>query len=149
MSKAAAERMRRFNRFYTEAVGSLDDHHEGLDVTLAQSRLLFTIASLERSRVGQIADALRLDLAYTSRVLGSLEDAGYISRTISRTDRRQRDVTATESGTRLLKEIEQRSNDRMSALVCHLDDDAIRRVLEAMDTIRTLLDKETSHETPS
>ena len=52
-----AERIRAFNRLYTQAIGSLDDRHEGLDVTLAQSRVLFTIRSMEAPQVNQIADS--------------------------------------------------------------------------------------------
>ena len=118
-----AERIRLFNRRYTEAIGSLDDRHEGLDVTLVQSRLLYTIGSLHEPPVNQIADELGLDLAYTSRVLGTLEDAKLIRRTISADDRRQRVVALTAKGRRLLDEIERRSNQRVLALVRHLDAD--------------------------
>jgi len=135
-----------FNRRYTEAIGSLDDRHEGLDVTLVQSRLLYTIGSLQESSVNQIADVLGLDLAYTSRVLGALEDAKLIRRTISSDDRRQRVVALTAKGRRLLDEIERRSNERVLALVQHLDPDDIDRLLEAMDTIRVLITKQDSHD---
>ena len=134
-----AEQIRGFNRLYTQAIGSLDDRHEGLDVTLAQSRMLFTIGSLHESQVNQIADMLGLDLAYTSRVLGTLEDARLIRRTISTVDRRQRVVALTAKGRRLLAEIERRSNRRVLALVSHLEPADLDRLLDAMDTIGTLL----------
>ena len=134
-----AERIRAFNRLYTQAIGSLDDRHEGLDVSLAQSRMLFTIRSLHDSQVNQLADALGLDLAYTSRVLGTLEDAKLIRRRIAADDRRQRVVTLTAKGRRLLAEIERRSNERVLALVHHLDQGERKRLLDAMDTIRDLV----------
>ena len=139
-----AERVRAFNRLYTEAIGSLDDQHEGLNVSLAESRLLFTTAALNQPQVNQIADALGLDLAYTSRVLGTLEDAKLIKRTISPDDRRQRVVKLTAKGQRLLAEIEQRSNLRVRALVAHLETSDIDRLLDAMDTIARLITKQDS-----
>jgi len=135
-----------FNRRYTEAIGSLDDRHEGLDVTLVQSRLLYTIGSLHEPPVNQIADELGLDLAYTSRVLGTLEDAKLIKRTISADDRRQRVVALSAKGRRLLDEIERRSNQRVLALVRHLNADEIGQLLNAMDTIRVLITKQDSHD---
>jgi DNA-binding MarR family transcriptional regulator len=144
--RALAERIRMFNRRYTEAIGSLDDRHEGLDVTLVQSRLLYTIGSLYAPPVNQIADELGLDLAYTSRVLGTLEDAKLIRRTISADDRRQRVVALTAKGRRLLDEIERRSNQRVLALVRHLEPDEIGQLLDAMDTIRVLITKQDSHD---
>jgi DNA-binding MarR family transcriptional regulator len=137
--QAIAERIRSFNRLYTQAIGSLDDRHEGLDVSLAQSRMLYTIGSLGESHVNELADSLGLDLAYTSRVLGTLEDGKLIRRTISKTDRRQRVVTLTAKGRRLLEEIYRRSNQRVLALVAHLDDDELQHLLDAMDTIGVLI----------
>ena len=143
-----AERIRAFNRLYTQAIGSLDDRHEGLDVTLAQSRVLFTIRSMEAPQVHQIAEVLGLDLAYTSRVLGTLEDRLLIRRTIAAEDRRQRVVALTPKGRRLLDEIERRSNERVLALVDHLDPDGLDRLLHAMDTIGVLLTTQESHDQP-
>ena len=143
-----AERIRAFNRLYTQAIGSLDDRHEGLDVTLAQSRVLFTIRSMEAPQVNQIAEVLGLDLAYTSRVLGTLEDRLLIRRTIAAEDRRQRVVALTPKGRRLLDEIERRSNQRVLALVHHLDPDGLDRLLHAMDTIGVLLTTQESHDQP-
>lgn len=138
---ALANELRSFNRFYTEAIGALDDHHEGTDLNLAQSRMLFTVRAIGRPEVGDLAAALRLDLAYTSRVLGALEDARLIRRSVSSADRRRRIVRLTAAGERMLFEIERRSNDRMLRVVGHLDGHATQDLLEALHTIRRLLEK--------
>lgn len=137
-----AEQIRAFNRLYTEAIGSLSDQHEGLDVSLAQARILYSIRSLDKPQVNQVADALGLDLAYTSRVLGTLEDGRLIRRTISPDDRRQRVVALTAKGQRLLDEIERRSNQRVLGLIKHLDPDEVNRLLDAMDTVASLITKQ-------
>ena len=144
-----AEQIRLFNRFYTEAIGSLDDRHEGLPVNLAQARLLFTVSSLDDPHVNDVATALRLDLAYTSRVLGSLEDAGLIRRRVSPSDRRRRVVRLTPKGDRLLAEIERRSNARVLALIGHLGDDDVAQLIGAMDRIRHLIARVEDHAEPS
>lgn len=86
-----------------------------------------------------------MDLAYTSRVLGTLEDAKLITRTISVSDRRQRVVALTPKGQRLLAEIERRSNNRVLALVRHLESDELTHLLEAMDKIGALITKQESN----
>jgi DNA-binding MarR family transcriptional regulator len=136
---ALAEEFRSFNRFYTQTIGSLDEAHEGTPLNLAQSRMLFTARALGEPEVGDLADALTLDLAYTSRVLGSLEDARLIRRLVSKVDRRRRTVRLTKAGERTLAEIEARSNRRMLALVEHLGEHETRELLDAMATIRRLL----------
>ena len=135
-----AEHVRAFNRFYTETIGVLNDRHEGLDVSLVQSRILYTIATSDRPQVGQLAAAVRLDLPYASRVLGTLEDRGLIRRTLSGSDRRQRIVVLTAAGRRLLGKIEQRSNQRVADVTDTLDSTTVTRLLAAMDTIRCILD---------
>jgi DNA-binding MarR family transcriptional regulator len=137
---ALAEQLRSFNRFYTEAIGSLDEAHEGTALNLAQSRMVFTVRLLGDPDVGDLADALKLDLAYTSRVLGALEDARLIRRVVSKADRRRRTVTLTKSGERTLAEIEARSNHRVLALVDHLGEHETEDLLYAMATIRRLLE---------
>jgi DNA-binding MarR family transcriptional regulator len=139
---ALAEALRSFNRFYTEAIGALSDRHEGLSVSLGQSRVLYTIAALGTPEVSQLANALQLDLAYTSRTIGTLEDAKLVRRTTSRLDRRRRIVQLTAPGRRTLAELERRSNARMLGLVEHLDEREVNELLDAMDHIRTLLTDE-------
>ncbi|WP_420608587.1 MarR family winged helix-turn-helix transcriptional regulator [Candidatus Poriferisodalis sp.] len=139
-----AEQVRAFNRVYTEAIGSLADRHEGLDVTLAQSRVLYTVNSLNGAQVNQIAERLDLDLAYTSRLLGTLEDEQLLQRTISSQDRRQRDVALTAKGSQLLDEIERRSNQRALDMVGHLTPRQVTRLIKAMDTIASLISRRES-----
>lgn len=142
---AVAAQIRAFNRFYTETIGSLDEQHEGLPVNLAQSRMLYVIRALGGPQVSDIAHRLQLDLAYTSRILGTLEDAGMIRRTIAAADRRQRVVRLTPKGIRMLASIESRSNARASAMVDHLDRTELAQLLGAMEHIRNLITKQETH----
>jgi DNA-binding MarR family transcriptional regulator len=48
-------------------------------------------------------------------------------------------VTLTPKGRRLLDEIERRSNQRVLALVGHLDAAELQHLLDAMDTIGVLI----------
>lgn len=140
--------MRAFNRFYTERIGALDDRHEGLDLTIAESRCLFTIRRLGSADVGQVAGELGLDLGYVSRLLSRLERAGRVKRSRADDDGRRRVITLTDHGARLLEEVECRSNARMDALTAHLSRAEVRRLLEAMDTVRALLERTEPQEDP-
>lgn len=132
--------MRAFNRFYTERIGALDDRHEGLALTLAESRCLFTIRRFGAPDLSSISDVLGLDLGYVSRLVSRLERADRIRRTPADDDRRRRLVTLTPGGAGLLDEVERRSNDRMDALAAHLRTSEKKELLMAMNTIRRLLD---------
>ena len=134
-----ATKLRSFNRFYTESIGALDDTHEGLDISLAQSRVLYTVAQLVAPEISAVADALKLDTAYASRIIGSLEDRKLVRRATSTQDRRRRSVKLTAIGRTLLDRVEKRSNRRMLGLVAHLDTHAHAELLAAMHLIQQLL----------
>ena len=138
-SLGLAEELRSFNRVHTETIGVRSERHEGLDLNLGQARMLYTVAVLEAPAVSELAEALQLDLPYTSRLLGVLEDAKLLRRTTSRGDRRRRIVRLTTRGQRLVAEMIRRSNARMLGLVEHLDDPEIVELLECMARIRVLL----------
>jgi DNA-binding MarR family transcriptional regulator len=142
VKESVAVRMRAFNRFYTERIGALDERHEGLALTIAESRCLFTVRRLGEPDVGAIADALGLDLGYVSRLVSRLERNGRVRRTSAEDDRRRRVVTLTAAGEDLLGEVERRSNARMCALVAHLKPRERRELLIAMDAIRRLLERD-------
>ncbi|MEO7398035.1 MAG: MarR family winged helix-turn-helix transcriptional regulator [Ilumatobacteraceae bacterium] len=135
-------RMRAFNRFYTEIIGALADRHEGLALTLAESRCLFTIDRLGQPDIGQIAEALRLDLGYVSRLVSRLERAGRVRRERSKADGRRRVVTLTPAGASLFAEVARRSDARMTALTSHLSRTEIDKMLMAMDSIRNAFQRE-------
>lgn len=137
---ALATELRSFNRFYTENIGALDDAHEGLDITLGQSRVLFSIAQLIAPQMSTVAQTLKLDTAYASRLIGSMEDRKLVRRVTSTRDRRRRSVTLTAAGRALLDRVEKRSNRRMLALVSHLDTHERAQLLTAMQLIQHLLD---------
>src|SRR6266568_4004211 len=136
---SAARRMRAFNRFYTELIGALDDRHEGLGVTLAESRCLFTIDRLKSPDVGLIAKELGLDLGYVSRLVSRLERAGQVSRSRVNGDHRRKAVRLTGDGTALLDELAKRSDARMRAIASHLSQREMSRLLAAMETIHGLI----------
>lgn len=139
-----AQQMRAFNRFYTEMIGALDDRHEGLNLTLAESRCLFTIDRLGSPDIGLIAATLRLDLGYASRLVSRLERAGRVRRARGADDHRRRVATLTEEGAALLADVAGRSDARMEALTDHLDPTQVAELLAAMETIRQLIDSKGS-----
>jgi len=139
--RSIAAPMRAFNRFYTERIGALADRHEGLDITLAESRTLFTIDRLGAPDLGMIADALALDLGYVSRLISRLERKGLVSREVDNGDRRRRLIRLTRAGAALLSEVARRSDARMDALTEHLSSAQRRELLRAMDTVRDILDQ--------
>ena len=80
--------IRRFNRFYTEAIGVLEDEHLGTGLTLGQARILFEIGQLGCVDIHTLRMHLGLDSGYLSRALAVLVDEKLVRTKLLSRDRR-------------------------------------------------------------
>ena len=74
-------------------------------LALAEYRVLAQITMRPKSTVRAIAAGTFVDKAQVSRAVATLEDQGLIARTMSGTDRRSPEFTATRSGRALMNRI--------------------------------------------
>jgi DNA-binding MarR family transcriptional regulator/N-acetylglutamate synthase-like GNAT family acetyltransferase len=130
--------VRRFNRFYTSRIGVL--HYLGSDFSLAEVRILYELAHRPTSpTAAELGKDLSLDAGYLSRLLRGFERRGLIARTRSDSDARRSHLALTAAGRAAFAPLGARSHDEMAALLAPLSDADQRRVIEAMETIETVL----------
>lgn len=134
--------VRRFNRFYTAAIGTLHDGLLQSSLSLAEARLLFEIATSERPTASEIAGRLKLDLGYVSRMLGKFEGRGFIRRKTSATDGRQSILSLTAAGRKEFAAINQRSSEQVAAMLAPLGLEKQRTLTQAMTSIEAILGAE-------
>src|ERR1700742_3232469 len=135
--------VRRFNRFYTRQIGVLRKTYLDSPYSLGEMRVLYEIAHSDAPTATDIARALDLDAGYLSRVLRKFEKRGLISRKPSEKDARQTHLTLPAPGARPSEPIEQRSQDDVDEMLGKLRPEEQARLINAMDTIQTLLAGET------
>jgi DNA-binding MarR family transcriptional regulator/GNAT superfamily N-acetyltransferase len=130
--------VRRFNRFYTSRIGVL--HYLGSDFSLAEVRVLYELAHRPTPpTAADLGKDLSLDAGYLSRLLRGFERRGLIARTRSESDGRRSHLALTAAGRAAFAPLGARSHDEMAALLAPLSDADQRRVIEAMETIETVL----------
>jgi DNA-binding MarR family transcriptional regulator/GNAT superfamily N-acetyltransferase len=137
--KAAAARLRRFNRFFTQFVGALDPKFLGTEMSLAEARLLFEIAQKEGLLASDLQATLLMDGGFVSRVLGRFESRGWIARGQGGADARQRPISLTEAGRKAFRELDDRQQAAVETSVSRLQPAERRALTEALDTVQTLL----------
>jgi DNA-binding MarR family transcriptional regulator/GNAT superfamily N-acetyltransferase len=135
--------VRGFNRFYTRQIGVLRKTFLDSPYSLGEARVLYEIASRRAPTASDIARALDLDAGYLSRVLRNFEKRGLISRKTSEKDARQSHLALTARGRKTFAPIEQRSQDGVAETLATLKPEEQARLIDAMDTIQTLLAGET------
>jgi DNA-binding MarR family transcriptional regulator/N-acetylglutamate synthase-like GNAT family acetyltransferase len=139
---AAAERARRFSRFWTREVGLL---HEGLLNTphsLTEARVLYELGQVDETTAAELVRILALDAGHLSRVLAGLETAGLVLRRRSPDDGRRQLLSLAAEGRSAFAELDRRSSEQASELLDPLPVVTRKRVLAAMGTIEHLLGDE-------
>ncbi len=135
--------VRRFNRFYTRQIGVLRRNFLGSPYSLAEARVLYEIARGKGATTASgIGRALDLDAGYLSRLLRTFEKRGLIRRTASPQDARQSHLALTSRGRQAYAPLERRSQHDIGAMLGRLSPEDQSRLIEAMNTIQTLLGSE-------
>lgn len=133
------ESVRHFNRFYTRQLGLLDKGYLSSDWTLTEARVLYELARGRNVTAAEVAEELRLDVAYLSRILAKFERQRLVKRTVSRSDARQRHLTLTAKGLAAFEPLDRSSGQRVRELLAPLTDSQRVALVSAMQHVEGLL----------
>jgi len=133
------ERVRQFNRFYTERIRVLDDSFLGSPFSLAQARVLYEIASRGRTTATDINRTLELDKGYLSRLLRGLRKQNLVASGSSKKDARVNVLRLTEKGRAAFADLNARSHNDIGAMLGVLPPAGQRRLVSDMRDIERLL----------
>jgi DNA-binding MarR family transcriptional regulator/GNAT superfamily N-acetyltransferase len=133
------EAVRRFNRFYTQQIGVLQERLLRSPFSLTEVRILYELAHRQKLTATELGKELGLDGGYLSRILRGFEKRGLIGRTPSEADGRQSHLGLTEEGRDAFAPINARSHDEVAAALSNLSTAQQKRLVEAMHTIERVL----------
>lgn len=131
--------VRRFNRFYTQKIGVLEEGLLRSPFSLAEARVLYELAQRETATASEIGRDLALDAGYLSRILRGFAKQGLIDKRASAADRRQSVLRLTRKGADAFAPLNARSHEQITAVLGTLSATGQRRLVEAMAAIETLL----------
>ncbi|HVF65245.1 MAG TPA: helix-turn-helix domain-containing GNAT family N-acetyltransferase [Casimicrobiaceae bacterium] len=132
--------VRRYNRFYTQRLGLLNERLLGSRFSLTEARVLYELAQRDASLASDLAKRLSLDRGYLSRLLRRFEAAGVIARGRGAHDARTAPVRLTGEGRKTFASLDRQSRAQIEALMEPLDASARERLVDAMATVERLLD---------
>jgi DNA-binding MarR family transcriptional regulator len=134
------DRIRGFNRFYTNIIGLLDQHFLDSPFSLTEGRVLYEICNIEACTAKKIRGNIVIDEGYLSRILDSFSRRGLIKKSRAPEDGRSRIIVPTEKGKKEFADINDNSNMLISQLIEKLSDAERDDLLNKMEGIRTLLE---------
>ena len=132
--------IRAFNRFYTRLLGALNEGLLRSPYSLPESRLIYELGSRGRTTAADLAADLGMDPGYLSRLLRKLRDAGLVESIADPVDGRARTLTLTPDGLAAYRSLDEASREEVGGLIAPLRVRESEALLEAMRTIRRLLD---------
>ncbi len=132
--------VRRFNRFYTQKIGVLEENVYHVSLSLSEARILYELANRASVTAAELAAALGLDPGYVSRILTRFEKEKLLKRSARSNDRRKNILTLTRRGSQKFARIDRASREQIVELLHHLAENDQRRVVAAMQTIESLLE---------
>jgi DNA-binding MarR family transcriptional regulator len=139
--------IRRFNRFYTQKIGVLQEGLLDSAYALAEVRVLYELAhwrdeadreaTTPSPSASRLAARLGLDEGYLSRLLRGFEKQRLIVRQPSADDGREQILSLTPRGRKAFAPLELRSRQQVAAMLAPLSDLERSRLAAAMTTIAT------------
>jgi DNA-binding MarR family transcriptional regulator/GNAT superfamily N-acetyltransferase len=138
------EAIRSFNRFWTRAIGVLDEALLQTPYSLTEARVIFELAQ-EPSGVelAALRRRLALDAGYLSRITQRFASDGLVTTSTAPTDARRRLVRLTEQGHAVLATLDRRASAAVEALLQDVRDTDQHRLVEALETIRSIFSNRT------
>lgn len=137
--EGAVQAVRRFTRFYTAALGTLEEGLLRSPLSLPEARLLYEVANAEEPTATEIAQRLRLDLGYVSRLVSRLEERKLIRRRSSEKDARRSLIGLTAAGRKLFATLDRRSSEQVEAMLQPLTEEERGALVRSMGAIEGIL----------
>ncbi len=141
INKERVAAIRHFNRFFTRQIGVLREGLLHSPYTLTEARILFELAHRSNLTASTLCHELGLDAGYLSRILLRLEQQGLIEKVRCESDGRQRLLHLTSEGEKAGTLLDQRSHDEVSEMLSEHSEEEQQRLLKAMQTIESILNK--------
>jgi DNA-binding MarR family transcriptional regulator len=142
----AIEKIRNFNRFYTNIIGLLNLHFLDSPFSLTEVRVLFEIRYTEECSAKKIRANIIIDEGYLSRILDKFIRQGLVKKSPSPADRRMHLVTLTEMGQREFSRLNDNSNKVIAGMIEKLSESECADLVGIMERIHELLGR---HQAPN
>lgn len=138
-SPTAIEKIRAFNRFYTNIIGVVDRHLLGTPYSLTEARIMLEIYHQGHCSARSIKQMLNVDEGYLSRTIDKLVGKGLINKRRSREDGRVHELTLSARGRKAFLDLKQRMESVIGGLIHHLSDNEVNELVGHMHRIQQLL----------
>lgn len=138
-SDSTVSEVRKFNRFYTNVLGLLNQQVYDSPFSLTETRILFEINRTSNCTAKLLQEELGLDRGYVSRMLKRFEEQNLIYKQKWEEDGRTYFIHLTEKGEKIYRDLENKADRQVEFLLRNLDLDKQQKLIESMSTIEGIM----------
>jgi DNA-binding MarR family transcriptional regulator len=135
------EKIRSFNRFYTNVIGLLNQHFLDTPFSLSEGRVLYEISHMEECSAKKIRQNIAIDEGYLSRIIDKFIKKGLITKAPFRGDMRLHIIQLTQKGKAEFSKLNENQNQLISQITEKLSEQEIAELVGMMERMQELLNK--------
>lgn len=135
------EKIRKFNRFYANVLGNLDQEIYNQPFSLSEARVMAEINDRNGCTATDIRENLGIDRGYMSRMVQRLENENIIIKKQQKEDKRQHTLFLTDYGKGIHNELVVSANIGVTKIVEHLSKSDLSKLLTSMEMIKSIYSK--------
>lgn len=141
--KQRVTEIRKFNRFYTNIIGLVNQTILESPYSLAEARVILEIDNATTCTASDLTEMLQIDPGYLSRILRRFKKEGLIKTTKSLTDGRSQILVITEKGRETFQHLAEASSTQLVQLLEQIPQGAQQKLVEHMLAIQNMLSGQT------
>ncbi len=138
-TQESIDKIRGFNRFYTNIIGLLEQRFLDRPYSLTEGRVLYEISHMEECSAKKIREKIVIDEGYLSRIIDKFIQQGLVRKTPAPQDRRLHIIVLTEKGRREFQKLNENSNKSISQLIEKLSAQETAELVGMMERIQELI----------
>jgi DNA-binding MarR family transcriptional regulator/N-acetylglutamate synthase-like GNAT family acetyltransferase len=132
------EKIRKFNRFYVNVLGKIDQEIYNQPFQLTEARVITEIYYKKGSTATEVRENLGIDRGYISRIIQRLEDENIIIKKQSTEDKRQYSLFLTEYGEKIYMDLVEKANRGVDQMIQNLPENDLIKLVASMEKIESI-----------
>lgn len=136
------EKIRKFNRYYANVLGKIDQEIYNKTFPLTEARVITEIHRRSGCTATEVREELGIDRGYMSRIIQRFEDENIIFKKQSREDKRQYSLFLTQDGENIYEDLVENARRGVDNMIQPLSKYDLSKLVTAMEIIESIYTKE-------
>lgn len=138
------EKIRKFNRYYANVLGKIDQEIYNQPFPLTEARVITEINYRNGCTATEVRENLGIDRGYMSRIVQRFEDENIIIKKQSTEDKRQYSLYLTEYGENIYNDLVENANRGVDKMIDNLSKGDLSMLVTSMERIESIYSEEHS-----